>query len=239
MESHFEYGTRAGWPRIRKALKAHGVHGTVNAIGRSLMLSPWLAEQAVADGHEIAAHGWRWERHAKMTEDEERLAIARTVEAITRTAGKPPRGWHTRSATSPNTRRLLLEQGGFFYDSNAYNDDLPYLVDVCGRDHLVLPYSFDTNDMRFTRQGGFVFGDDFARYCIDAFERLYEEGANAPRMMTVGLHLRIIGRPGRIGGLETFLAHAASKPGVWFARRDEIARHWLQAIGREDLIGGR
>lgn len=239
MESHFEYGTRAGWPRIRKALKAHGVHGTVNAIGRSLMLSPWLAEQAVADGHEIAAHGWRWERHAKMTEDEERLAIARTVEAITRTAGSPPRGWHTRSATSPNTRRLLLEQGGFFYDSNAYNDDLPYLVDVCGRDHLVLPYSFDTNDMRFTRQGGFVFGDDFARYCIDAFERLYEEGANAPRMMTVGLHLRIIGRPGRIGGLETFLAHAASKPGVWFARRDEIARHWLQAIGREDLIGGR
>lgn len=239
MESHFEYGTRAGWPRIRKALKAHGVRGTVNAIGRSLMLSPWLAEQAVADGHEIAAHGWRWERHAKMTEDEERLAIARTVEAITRTAGSPPRGWHTRSATSPNTRRLLLEQGGFFYDSNAYNDDLPYLVDVCGRDHLVLPYSFDTNDMRFTRQGGFVFGDDFARYCIDAFERLYEEGANAPRMMTVGLHLRIIGRPGRIGGLETFLAHAASKPGVWFARRDEIARYWLQAIGREDLIGGR
>ncbi len=116
---------------------------------------------------------------------------------------------------------------------------MPYLVDVGGQDHLVLPYSFDTNDMRFTRQGGFVFGEDFARYCIDAFDRLYEEGTNAPRMMTVGLHLRIIGRPGRIGGLETFLAHAASKPGVWFARRDEIARHWLQAIGREDLIGGR
>ncbi len=239
MESHFEYGTRAGWPRIRKALQAHGARGTVNAIGRSLMLSPWLAQQAVADGHEVAAHGWRWERHATMSEDEERLAIARAVEAITRTAGSPPRGWHTRSATSPNTRRLLLEQGGFFYDSNAYNDDLPYLVDVGGRDHLVLPYSFDTNDMRFTRQGGFVFGDDFARYCIDAFDRLYEEGASAPRMMTVGLHLRIIGRPGRIGGLERFLAHAASRPGVWFARRDEIARHWLRAIGREDLIGGR
>ena len=239
MESHFEYGTRAGWPRIRKALQAHGARGTVNAIGRSLMLSPWLAQQAVADGHEVAAHGWRWERHATMSEDEERLAIARAVEAITRTAGSPPRGWHTRSATSPNTRRLLIEQGGFFYDSNAYNDDLPYLVDVGGRDHLVLPYSFDTNDMRFTRQGGFVFGDDFARYCIDAFDRLYEEGASAPRMMTVGLHLRIIGRPGRIGGLERFLAHAASRPGVWFARRDEIARHWLRAIGREELIGGR
>jgi peptidoglycan/xylan/chitin deacetylase (PgdA/CDA1 family) len=239
MESHFEYGTRAGWPRIRKLLRDYGARGTVNAIGRSLMISPWLVQEAVADGHEIAAHGWRWERHAGMTIEEERLAIARTVEAITLTAGTPPRGWHTRSATSPNTRRLLLEQGGFFYDSNAYNDDLPYLVDVDDRDHLVLPYSFDTNDMRFTRGGGFVFGDDFARYCIDAFERLYAEGAGAPRMMTVGLHLRIIGRAGRIGGLETFLAHVAAKPGVWFARRDEIARHWLKAIGREELIGGR
>ncbi|PZU92252.1 MAG: chitin deacetylase [Chelatococcus sp.] len=239
MESHFEYGTRAGWPRIRKLLQAYGARGTVNAIGRSLMISPWLVQQAVADGHEVAAHGWRWERHANMTIEEERLAIARTVEAITLTAGTPPRGWHTRSATSPNTRRLLLEQGGFFYDSNAYNDDLPYLVDVDGRDHLVVPYSFDTNDMRFTRGGGFVFGDDFARYCIDAFERLYAEGATEPRMMTVGLHLRIIGKPGRIAGLERFLAHVAAKPGVWFARRDEIARHWLTAIGREELIGGR
>ena len=239
MESHFEYGTRAGWPRIRKLLRDYGARGTVNAIGRSLMISPWLVREAVEDGHEIAAHGWRWERHANMTEAEERIAIARTVEAITLTAGTPPRGWHTRSATSPNTRRLLIEQGGFFYDSNAYNDDMPYLVDVGGRDHLVLPYSFDTNDMRFTRGGGFVFGEDFARYCIDAFDQLYAEGEHAPRMMTVGLHLRIIGRAGRIGGLEKFLAHVASKPGVWFARRDEIARHWLESLGREDLIGGR
>ncbi|CAN7449641.1 polysaccharide deacetylase family protein [Bosea sp. LjRoot9] len=239
MESHFEYGPRAGWPRIRKLLRDYGVHGTMNANGRSLAISPWLAREGVTDGHEVAAHGWRWERHANMSEDEERLAIARTVEAITVAAGMPPRGWHTRSATSPNTRRLLLEQGGFLYDSNAYNDDLPYLVGVEGRDHLVLPYAFDTNDMRFQRGGGFVFGDDFARYCIDAFDRLHEEGADAPRMMTVGLHLRIIGRPGRIGGLERFLAHAASKPGTWFARRDEIARHWLRETGREALIGGR
>lgn len=239
MESHFEYGTRAGWPRIRRLLRDYGARGTVNAIGRSLMISPWLVREAVEDGHEIAAHGWRWERHANMTEAEERIAIARTVEAITLTAGTPPRGWHTRSATSPNTRRLLIEQGGFFYDSNAYNDDMPYLVDVGGRDHLVLPYSFDTNDMRFTRGGGFVFGEDFARYCIDAFDQLYAEGEHASRMMTVGLHLRIIGRAGRIGGLERFLAHVVSKPGVWFARRDEIARHWLQSLGREDLIGGR
>ncbi|MCW1841073.1 polysaccharide deacetylase family protein [Prosthecomicrobium hirschii] len=236
MESHFEYGTRAGWPRIRALLKDYGVAATLNANGRAVALSPWLAQEGVADGHEVAAHGWRWERHAHMSEAEERSAIARTVAAITDAAGAPPRGWHTRSATSPNTRRLLLEQGGFLYDSNAYNDDLPYLTDVGGTDHLVLPYAFDTNDMRFTRNGGFVFGDDFAHYCIDAFDRLHAEGGQAPRMMSVGLHLRIIGRPGRIGGLERFLAHVASKSGVWFARRDQIARHWLEATGRQDIL---
>lgn len=235
MESHFEYGTRAGWPRIRELLKRYGVRATLNANGRALAISPWLAQEAVTDGHEVAAHGWRWERHAHMDEAQEREAITLTVQAITEAAGTPPRGWHTRSATSLNTRRLLREHGGFLYDSNAYNDDLPYLVDVGGSDHLVLPYAFDTNDMRFQRGGGFVFADDFARYCIDAFDRLYEEGASAPRMLSVGLHLRIIGRPGRIGGLERFLAHAAAKPGVWFARRDEIALHWLKAIGRDDL----
>ena len=236
MESHFEYGTRAGWPRIRALLKDYGVAATLNANGRAVALSPWLAQEGVADGHEVAAHGWRWERHAHMSEAEERSAIARTVVAITEASGAPPRGWHTRSATSPNTRRLLLEQGGFLYDSNAYNDDLPYLTDVGGTDHLVLPYAFDTNDMRFTRNGGFVFGDDFAHYCIDAFDRLHAEGGQAPRMMSVGLHLRIIGRPGRIGGLERFLAHVASKSGVWFARRDQIARHWLEATGRQDIL---
>lgn len=236
MESHFEYGTRAGWPRIRAMLARFGTPATLNANGRALALSPWIAGEAVADGHEVAAHGWRWERHAHMGEAEERLAIARTIEAITAAAGTPPRGWHTRSATSPATRRLLLEQGGFLYDSNAYNDDLPYLVEVGGADHLVLPYAFDTNDMRFQRSGGFVFGDDFARYCIDAFDRLWEEGADAPRMLSIGLHLRIIGRPGRIAGLERFLDHATTRGGVWFARRDAIARHWLEAIGRHDLV---
>ncbi|MFG1345943.1 polysaccharide deacetylase family protein [Xanthobacter autotrophicus DSM 431] len=236
MESHFEYGPRAGWPRIRAVLKRYGVAATLNANGRALALCPWIAREGVADGHEVAAHGWRWETHAHMAEEEERAAIARTVEAITAAAGAPPRGWHTRSATSVNTRRLLREHGGFLYDSNAYNDDLPYLVREDGADSLVLPYAFDTNDMRYSPGGGFVFADDFARYCIDAFDKLYEEGEEAPRMMSVGLHLRIIGRPGRIGGLERFLAHAAGKAGVWFARREDIARHWLVAIGREDLI---
>jgi allantoinase len=231
MESHYEYGTRAGWPRIRALLREHGVAATLNANGRAVLLSPWLASEAVADGHEVSSHGWRWERHVDMDEPRERRVIAKSVAAITAATGAPPLGWHTRSATSPNTRRLLVEHGGFLYDSNAYNDDVPYVVTMLGRTHVVLPYAFDTNDMRFTSGGGFVFGEDFARYCIDAFDRLYEEGARAPRMMSVGLHLRIIGRPGRIAGLERFLAHAAARPGVWLARRDAIAQAWRAGIG--------
>ena len=231
MESHFEYGTRAGWPRLRRALSDRRVRATLNANGRALEISPWIAEEAVCDGHEVAAHGWRWERHVHMTPDVERAVIARSVAAIGKAAGAPPVGWHTRSATSPNTRALLVEHGGFLYDSNAYNDDTPYMVDVGGRTHVVLPYAFDTNDMRFLNGGGFVFADDFARYCIAAFDRLYAEGATAPRMLSIGLHLRIIGRPARIGGLEAFLDHALSREGVWFARRDEIAHHWRSGLG--------
>jgi peptidoglycan/xylan/chitin deacetylase (PgdA/CDA1 family) len=231
MESHFAYGTRAGWPRIRRALARYGAKATLNACGRALLLSPWLAQEAVTDGHEVSSHGWRWERQVHMGETEERQVIARAVAAITETAGAPPVGWHTRSATSANTRRLLVEHGGFLYDSNAYDDDLPYVETVAGRPHVVLPYAFDTNDMRFYNGGGFVFADDFARYCIDAFDRLYEEGATSPRMLSLGLHLRIIGRPARIGGLERFLEHATSRSGVWFARRDEIAHAWRAGIG--------
>jgi allantoinase len=153
------------------------------------------------------------------------------VEGIAGVAGAPPVGWHTRSATSPNTRRLLVEQGGFLYDSNAYDDDAPYTVEVAGKPHVVLPYAFDTNDMRFYNGGGFVQAEDFERYCAGAFDRLHAESANALRMMSIGLHLRIIGRPGRIDGLERLLdrIHAASD--VWFARRDEIAHAWRAMTG--------
>jgi allantoinase len=231
MESHYEYGTRRGWPRIRQALADNGVTATLNANGRALAWSPWIGAEAIADGHEVSAHGWRWERHVHMDEATERQAIARTVAAITQSAGTPPVGWHTRSATSPNTRRLLTEHGGFLYDSNAYNDDCPCMATLGGRDLVVLPYAFDTNDMRFQPGGAFVEGDDFARYCIAAFERLYCEGETAPRMLSIGLHLRIIGRPARIGGLERLLAHMAGREGVWFARRDAIAHHWRAELG--------
>ena len=231
MESHFEYGTRVGWGRIRDVLGARGIPATLNACGRAIASSPWLAQQAVALGHEVSCHGWRWERHAGMEEATEREIIARSVAAIHGACGLRPVGWHTRSATSVNTRRLLVEEGGFLYDSNAYDDDTPYVVEVAGVPHVVLPYAFDTNDMRFQRQGGFVFGDDFARYCIDAFDRLLAEGASVPRMLSIGLHLRIIGRPARIGGLERFLDHALAHEGVWFARRDEIATAWRDMAG--------
>ena len=231
MESHFEYGPRAGWPRIRAALRDRGLPATLNACGRALERTPWIAQEAVLDGHEIAAHGYRWERHVHMGEAEERRAIARAVAAIEATSGAPPLGWHTRSATSLRTRDLLLEQGGFLYDSNAYNDDLPYVVESSVGEHVVLPYAFDTNDMRFFNRGGFVFASDFSRYCIEAFDRLRAEARTAPRMLSIGLHTRIIGRPGRIGGLEAFLDHAMEPGDVWFATRAQIARHWRTATG--------
>jgi peptidoglycan/xylan/chitin deacetylase (PgdA/CDA1 family) len=231
MESHFEYGTRAGWPRLRAMLRDYGVRATLSCNGRAIAISPWVAQEAVADGHEIAAHGWRWESHVGMDEAHEREVIAATAQVLGSAAGTPPVGWHTRSATSLATRRLLVEHGGFLYDSNAYNDDVPYAVTVQGQPHVVLPYAFDTNDMRFSNGGGFVQADDFATYCMGAFDRLLQESAHAPKMLSIGLHLRIIGRPARIGGLERFLAHATKAPGVWFARRDEIAHAWRAANG--------
>ncbi|SEA33143.1 polysaccharide deacetylase family protein [Rubrimonas cliftonensis] len=228
MESHFEYGARAGFRRILRVLDAHGVKATFSASARAFERSPWMAREIVASGHEVSAHSWRWERHANMDEAAERAVITRAVAAIEAAAGVRPVGWHTRSSASAATRRLVVEEGGFLYDSDAYNDDLPWVAEVSGRSHVVLPYAFDTNDMRFTRQGGFTFGADFARYCGDAFDTLHGEGG---RMMSVGLHLRIIGRPGRIGGLDALLGRMREAGDVWFARRMDIARHWRARVG--------
>ena len=228
-DTHFEYGTRVGYWRIMRLLDAYGARGTLNACGRAVARSPWLAQDAVARGHEVACHGWRWERHAGMEEALERATIARASAAIEAATGAAPLGWHTRSAPSVNTRRLLLEHGGFLYDSDAYSDDLPFFVAVGDRRHLVLPYSFDTNDMHF-HQGSqrFTTAAHFSEYVIDAFDQLWAEGADTPRMMSVGLHLRMIGRAGRIAGLERVLRHMKDRGNVWLARRDEIARHWLE-----------
>jgi peptidoglycan/xylan/chitin deacetylase (PgdA/CDA1 family) len=225
IDSHFEYGTRAAWWRLFDLFDAHGVKVTVSSCGRAVERSPELARDAVTRGHEVSAHGWRWQSHAGMDEAAERLAIACTVAAIERATGQRPLGWHTRSATSPNTRRLLVEEGGFLYDSDAYNDDLPYEVRVAGKRHVVLPYAFDTNDMQFYNASRFR-GDDFADYVIGAFDWLAREGATAPKMMSIGLHLRMIGRPGRIGALDRILSHITHSGRAWVTPRVAIARHW-------------
>lgn len=230
MESHFEYGARVGYRRITRLLAACGVPLTLNACARALEAAPWIAEDALRQGFELCCHGWRWESHAGLPEDEERERIARSVATFRRLTGRAPVGWHTKSSPSVNTRRLLVEHGGFLYDSDAYNDDLPYYRQVAGRPHLVLPYAFDTNDMRFFDSHAFVAGEDFARYGVDAFEWLLAESREAPRLLSIGLHTRIIGRPGRIGGLKALVDHVARREGAWLATREQIARHWLAHV---------
>jgi peptidoglycan/xylan/chitin deacetylase (PgdA/CDA1 family) len=227
IDSHFEYGSRAGWWRIMEVLREHGAPATVSSGGRAVERLPLLAQDAVCRGHEVSPHGWRWEGHADLDEAEERDRIARTVAAIRAVTGIRPVGWHTRSPGSVNTRRLLVEEGGFLYDSDAYNDDLPYFVTVDGKRHLVLPYAFDTNDMQFFHTNRFSGAADFTAYVIDAFDWLHREGAHAPKMMSIGLHLRMIGRPGRISALDRLLRHIANRGGAWIARRVDIANHWL------------
>lgn len=230
MESHYAYGARVGLWRVMDMLDAFGVKATFSCCGRAVAHTPVLASAPAAGGHEVSAHGWRWEMHAGMEEATERAVIARTVATLAEHAGGRPVGWHTKSAPSVNTRRLLMEEGGFLYDSDCYDDDLPRIVRrPDGAPHVILPYAFDTNDMRFRPGAGFVHPEDFSRTCIAAFDRLVKEGG---RMMSIGLHLRTIGRPSRIVGLEQVLEHVArAGEAVWVARRRDIAAHWAARLG--------
>ncbi|MEO7010620.1 MAG: polysaccharide deacetylase family protein, partial [Caldimonas sp.] len=198
-----------------------------SACGRAVERSPWLVQDAAARGHEIAAHGYRWETHAGMAIEAERQAIVASADAIHRAIGRRPVGWHTRSVRTAQTRTLLVENG-FLYDSDAYNDDTPYYVDVGGAQHLVLPYAFDTNDMQFQHTQRFDTGAAFAAYVCDAFDWLRREGEAKPRMLSIGLHLRMIGRPGRIGALARIFEHLERCGGAWIATREQIARHWIR-----------
>ncbi len=226
LASHFEYGPRAGYWRVMRTLERFGAACTVSAAGRSIERSPWLANDAVERGHEVSCHSYRWERHAEMPEEREREVIAKAVACIQTAAGVRPVGWHTKGAPSPNTRILLVEEGGFLYDSDAYNDDLPYIIKIAGHNHVIIPYAFDTNDMRFQAGGNFVLAEHYAQYCIDAYDTLWQEADEYPAMMSVGIHPRLAGRPGRIAGLECFLSHIQEKGGAWIARRMDIAHHW-------------
>jgi putative urate catabolism protein len=224
-ESMFEYGSRAGFWRVWRLFQERGLAATVFGCARALERNPEACEAIRDAGFDVCSHGLRWVQHRPLSIEEERRQIAEAVASITRTVGERPAGWYCRYAPSVNTRRLLVEEGGFLYDSDAYNDDLPYWRRVDGRDHLVIPYGLTNNDAKFVRSG-MATGDDFFGFMRDSFDFLYREGATQPKMMSVGLHLRLIGHPGRAAGLERFLDHVASRDGVWICRRVDIARHW-------------
>ena len=224
MESIYEFGSRAGVWRILDLFRAQGLPITLFAVAMSAQRTPHIIERALKDGHEIASHGLRWINYHGVPEDVERVHMAEAMEILTDLCGERPLGWYT-GRTSENTRRLVAEYGGFLYDADDYSDDLPFWSRL-ERDHLVVPYTLDTNDMRFATAQGFNTGEQFLAYLRDAFDTLYEEGAEAPKMMSVGLHARLVGRPGRFRALKKFVEHVVSHDHVWVARRVDIARHW-------------
>ena len=225
-ESMFEYGSRVGIWRILELFATRKLPMTAFACAMVLERQPDIAAALREAGHDICCHGWRWVEHFRLSEDEERRHIAMAVESLKRSMGAAPAGWYCRYGPSVNTRRLLHEHGGFLYDSDTYNDELPYYVTVGDEPHLVVPYSLSTNDVKFHR-GNIGTATDFAAFLQDAFDQLYEEGATAPKMMSVGMHARLLGHPARTRGLARFLDYVQKHSGVWICRREEIARHWL------------
>ena len=231
VESLYEYGARAGVWRLLREFERRELPLTVFAVGMALERNPDIARAFVERGHEIAAHGWRWINYQSVEEAVERQHVALSAEAITRLTGVPPQGWYT-GRDSSNTRRLVVDHGGFTYDSDSYADDLPYWTRVSRTDatvvpHLVVPYALDTNDMRFAMPQGFASSDEFFTYLRDAFDVLYAEGATRPRMLSIGMHARLLGRPGRLRGLQRLLDHIEQHDRVWICRRLDLARHWM------------
>jgi allantoinase len=225
-ESIYEFGSRVGFWRLMRLFAEFDLPVTIFACALALERNPAAAAAIVAAGHDICCHGWRWEKHWLLTEAEERDHIARAIQSLQRSIGSRPLGWYCRTGPSVNTRRLLVEEGGFLYDSDAYNDELPYYADMGGHRHLVVPYTMDVNDSKFANPAGFASGGDFFQYLKDSFDCLYREGATQPGMMSVGLHMRLAGRPGRAEALRAFLSYIGNFKDVWVCRRIEIARHW-------------
>ena len=224
MESIYEYGARAGFWRLHRMLGDLPV--TVYGVATALARAPEQVAAMQDAGWEIASHGLKWIDHKDMAEAEERAQIAEAIRLHTEVTGQRPRGWYT-GRTSMNTVRLAAEEGGFTYIADSYADDLPYWVNLGDRGQLIVPYTLDANDMRFATAQGFNAGDQFERYLIDSFDTLYAEGAaGAPKMMSIGLHARLVGRPGRAAALGRALAHMRARPNVWFATRLQIAEHW-------------
>ena len=227
MESLYEYGSRVGVWRMLKLFRHYNIPLTIFAVAMAMERNPAVVEAFMQAGHEIANHGLRWINYQDVPLKIEREHMQRAIEIQKRLTGERPFGWYT-GRTSPNTRRLVVEDGGFEYDADDYSDDLPWYDTRYGKPQLVVPYTLDANDMRFLAVQGFNSGEQFYAYLKDSFDALYAEGRDTPRMMSVGLHCRIAGKPGRIFALERFLRYVSKKPGVWFARRIDIARHWAK-----------
>ena len=228
MESIYEYGARAGFWRLHKLFTTRKIPLTIYGVASALARAPEQVAAMKEAGWEIASHGLKWVEHKDMTEEDERASIAEAVRLHTEVVGERPKGWYT-GRCSANTVRLVAEEGGFDYVSDTYDDDLPHWMGFGDRDQLIIPYTLEANDMRFATAPGWVTGQDFYTYLKDAFDVLYQEGREgAPKMMSIGLHCRLIGRPGKIAGLIQFLDYIADFEGVWTPRRIEIAEHWMR-----------
>jgi peptidoglycan/xylan/chitin deacetylase (PgdA/CDA1 family) len=223
-EGMFEYGSRVGFWRIMRAFQERGLPLTVFGCALALERNPLAAEAIAKSGFDVCCHGWRWIRHFQLSEAEEREHIAKAVVSLKETVGERPAGWYCRYGPSVNTRRLLVEEGGFTYDSDYYGEELPFWQTVAGKPHLVVPYSLTTNDGKYA--AGMVHADQWFGLVRDAFDVLHHEGARTPKMMSVGMHMRLIGHPGRIAGLWRLLDHIARYRDVWVTRRVDIANHW-------------
>lgn len=226
-ESMYEYGTRVGFWRLHRLFTERNLPLTVNACALALERNDEAAAAIRESGWDICCHGWRWVNHFQLTEAEERDHIARAVESLERTTGEKPAGWYCRHGPSVHTRRLVVEHGGFLYDSDSYADELPYWTEVAGRPHLVVPYSLATNDSKFSRNH-FPTGGDYFTFVKDAIDMMWEEGAESPRMLSCGLHLRLIGHPSRAAGLARLLDYVQEKGGIWVTGRRAIAEHWIR-----------
>lgn len=231
MESIYEYGSRSGFWRLYRIFTERKLPLTAFAVASAMTQNPEAVEAMLKADWEIASHGYRWIDYQWIPSNIELEHIQRAVEIHQKMTGSIPLGWYT-GRTSPNTRALVLEQLGtkLLYDADSYADDLPYYVDhvLPGKSHLIVPYTLDANDMRFATSQGFNTGDHFYTYLRDTFDTLYEEGKSHPKMMSIGLHCRLVGRPGRVAGLIRFLDYIGSKENVWITRRCDIARHWIQ-----------
>jgi allantoinase len=236
MESLYEYGSRAGVWRLLDLFRDREVPLTLFAVAMALERNPKVAEIALKDGHEICSHGLRWINYHGMPKAEEREHMQRAIEIQKRITGERPLGWYT-GRTSENTRALVAEEGGFIYDADDYSDDLPFWSREVSGAHLVVPYTLDTNDMRFATPQGFNSGDQFFTYLKDAFDCLYREGETVPRMMSVGLHCRIVGKPARVQSLARFIDYVRGHDRVWLPRRIDIARHWIKEHPYKPLKG--